>query len=453
MKIIFWYQWMKLNQKGFTERRLCIIIRYTFIYALSADGIRKKERETVPKKLKLRFLLISWALLLLFLTALCCGISLYLYQSAVNRTESALRKAVETQTLSDPAIGMAGLRLDENGNIRSSEQSHLNLSDETLKSLTSKMNIKGDQGIGQISIDGKRYRYLLLMSGGGAWAAVAECTQEQALVKTLRRNTVFFILLGMVLLMPVCALLASWFSKPIETAWEKQNDFVSDATHELKTPLTVIAANTEAVLSNPEAPVETQEKFLDSIKDETARMSGLVGDLLFLAKVDAGEIHLDSEPLDISERIEGLCMEREPDFFETGCDFDYEMTPGLTYTGDWKRIRQMMQALLDNAQMYTPKGGAIRVVVNHDRKQNLRIVVSNSGNPIPEHELEKIFDRFYRLDPSRARETGGYGLGLCVARSIAVLHGGSLTAQSSSGVNVFTAILGDLPVQGDSPGK
>ncbi len=401
----------------------------------------------MPKKLRLRFLLISWGLLLLFLTALCCGISLYLYQSAVNDTEAALRKAVETETLTDETRGMAGLRLNENGTILRAEQTHLSLSEETLREIVKQMNIKDEQGIGQVNLGGKRYRYLVILQGGGAWAAVAECSQEQALVKTLRRNTVIYIVLGMLLLMPVCAMLASWVSRPIETAWEKQNDFVSDATHELKTPLTVIAANTEAVLSNPEAPIGTQERFLDSIKDETARMAGLVGDLLFLAKVDAGEIRLDLEQLDITELLEGLCMERESEIFEAGCDFDYEMTPELTCKGDRKRITQMMNALLDNAQMYTPQGGSIRMVVNHDRKQQIRIVLSNSGNPIPEQDLGKIFERFYRVDPSRARETGGYGLGLCVARSIAVLHGGSLTAACSNGINVFTAILGEPPEQ------
>jgi len=396
----------------------------------------------MPKKLRLRFLLISWGLLLLFLTALCCGISVYLYESAVNETEAALRKAVETETLTDETRGMAGLRLDRNGNIIQSEQSHLSLSEDTLHEIVLQMNIKDEQGIGQVTRGGTRYRYLVILHGGGAWAAIAECTQEQALVKTLRRNTIVYIVLGMLLLMPVCALLARWFSKPIETAWEKQNDFVSDATHELKTPLTVIAANTEAVLANPEAPIETQERFLDSIRDETTRMAGLVGDLLFLAKIDAGEIHLDLEDFDISEMLEGMCMERESEMFEAGCELDYELTPGLICNGDRKRIAQMMKALLDNAQMFTPEGGSVRMVVNRNRKQQIRIVLSNSGNPIPEQELDKIFERFYRVDPSRARETGGYGLGLCVARSIAVLHGGSLTAACTNGINVFTAILG-----------
>ncbi len=124
--------------------------------------------------------------------------------------------------------------------------------------------------------------------------------------------------------------------------------------------------------------------------------------------------------------------------------FDYEMTPGIRYIGDARLIRRMVDVLLDNAEKYTPEGGSIRMVVNRDRKLRLRIVVSNSGDTIPPEALQKIFDRFYRVDPARARDTGGYGLGLCVAKSIAELHGGTITASSENGINVFTVILGEL---------
>lgn len=407
----------------------------------------------MQRKLRLRFILISWALLLLLLAALCSGISLYLYQAEIGETERALQKAIESQTLTDETRGMAALEIDENGKIRKYEQSHLGLTGETMEAIAKEIGIRDVQKIKELEVCGRRYRSLAIPRRGGVYAVVAECTQEESMAKRLRRNTIFFTLLGMVLLTPVSILLAMWVSKPIKTAFDKQNDFVSDATHELKTPLTVIAANTEAVLSNPDAPIETQEKFLDSIKDETQRMSGLVGDLLFLAKIDAGEIHLDREDLNISDLIEGLCMERETDIFEAGRDFDYDMTPEMKYNGDWKRIRQMIEALLDNAQMYTPVGGKIRVVANHDRKQQLRIVISNSGEPISEEDLTKIFDRFYRADPSRARETGGYGLGLCVAKSIAELHNGTITAESANGINVFTVILGNGETEGQAKNK
>ena len=140
-------------------------------------------------------------------------------------------------------------------------------------------------------------------------------------------------------------------------------------------------------------------------------------------------------------------MERESDIFEAGIQFDYELTPELHYRGDRRLILKMTDALFDNAVKYTPEGGNIRMIVNRDRKLQLRIVLTNSGQPIPQDDLEKIFERFYRVDPSRARETGGYGLGLCVAKSIAELHGGSITARSENGINVFTVILGEIPEQ------
>lgn len=398
----------------------------------------------MQNKLRVRFFIISWILLLMLLIALCTGVSVYMYQSAADETIAALRKAAETQVVADETRGMVGFRLDENGRIEKAWQSHMSLTDETLAALAAGIEVIGERSSGELEQDGMRYRYLSILQGGGAWTVIVECSQEQALMKTLLRNSVIFSLIGAVLLLPVCLLLTRWVSKPIEIAWEKQNDFVSDATHELKTPLTVIATNTEAVMSNPDATIESQERWLGSIRGETERMAGLVGDLLFLAKIDANEIHPDPEELEISELLEEMCMSRESDIFEGGQMFDYALTAGLRYCGDRKLIIKMMEALLDNAQKYTPQGGSIRMVVNRDRKLRLRIVLSNSGETIPPEALPKIFDRFYRLDPSRTRGTGGHGLGLCVARSIAELHNGELTARSENGINVFTAILGDI---------
>ncbi len=399
------------------------------------------------RKLRLRFFIISWILLVLFLAALSAGISIFLYQSAADKTAAALHSAAESRTLDDDTRGMIAFRLNEHGEISETEQSHLNLSEETLEKLAAGIEMKGEQNEGTLELDGMEYRYLSVLRGGGAWAVIAECSQETSLKKTLLRNSVIFILIGALLLIPACLLLTKWVSRPIETAWEKQNDFVSDATHELKTPLTVIAANTEAVMSNPDATIGSQEKWLGSIQGETKRMAGLVGDLLFLAKIDANEIHPDAEDLEISDLLEEMCMERESDIFEAGIQFDYELTPDLHYRGDRRLILKMTDALFDNAVKYTPEGGNIRMIVNRDRKLQLRIVLTNSGQPIPQDDLEKIFERFYRVDPSRARETGGYGLGLCVAKSIAELHGGSITARSENGINVFTVILGEIPEQ------
>ena len=407
----------------------------------------------MQKRLRVRFLLICWGLLTVFLIAIGIGIGMYLNRSAVRGTEEALKKAAESGELTDDTRGMALLHVNGHGEITQAQQTHLALSEETLSAIVRQISPEEDETLSVTEFGNARYRYIYVRRGGGAVIYLAECTLEQNQSRTLRIAVPLFILLGTLLLLPVSMLLSHWTSKPIEAAWDKQSDFVSDATHELKTPLSVIAADTEAVLSNPGATIESQERWLESIQGETGRMADLVANLLFLAKIDAGEIKLDSAEFPISEQIEGACMEREGRIFESGRMLEYELTPDLKYRGDSKRIMQMIGELLDNAEQYTPAGGEIRVVVNRDRRQHIRVVITNTGTPLSPEECEKVFDRFYRADPSRSRETGGYGLGLCVARSIAELHGGTVSAAGGNGVNVFTVLLGEAAEPETQPQK
>ena len=173
-------------------------------------------------------------------------------------------------------------------------------------------------------------------------------------------------------------------------------------------------------------------------------MAGLVAKLLFLAKIDAGEIHLECSDFRVSEEIEGMCMDRESRMFEAGRTLEYDEIQEASYFGDRQRIRQMMDELLDNAELYTPAGGTVRITLEQNKKQHISITVSNTGKQLTEEQLSSLFDRFYRADPSRSRETGGYGLGLCVAKSIAVLHGGDITVDSKNGVTTFTVQLGTV---------
>ncbi len=408
----------------------------------------------MQKNLRIRFLILSWGLLMILLSALCGGIALYLYHTEVQKSEDTLKAGIEEFMTENPAHeytqsgkGLLLAAYSGNGRLYARRAWHMSMSQHNLDLIVDECEDGNETGSGRIEFAeiGYRYQYVRqdINPEGQILLAVTDCTQEERVKYTIRHNILWFLILGGLLLIPVSILLSQWASRPIEEAWEKQNDFVSDATHELKTPLATIAADTEAVLSNPEATVESQSKWLGSIQGETSRMAGLISGLLFLAKIDAGEIKLTLKEEEISERMEELCMEWEPTIYEADRRFDYEMTGGLLYKCDWSRIRQMVDEIVDNAVKYSKKGGRIRLVMNRDRKQHLRIVVSNEGDPIDEKDLENIFDRFYRIDQSRARITGGYGLGLCVARCIAELHGGSITAESYGGINVFTVLLGE----------
>lgn len=403
----------------------------------------------MEKKLRLRFLLITWGLLLLLFATLCTGVWAY-YQSGNDDSATALQQVIaqfdtakSADELFEPTLGMAAIRAAEDGTVTELRLGRLALSDETADKIVAALKESPSDRMDTVTVDGMTFHYILRVTATGErQIAIAE-SGGGSLWQSFRRYIILFIALAAVLSFAVSVMLSHIMTKPIVDAWQKQNDFVSDATHELKTPLTVIGTNTDAVLSNPEATVSSQSKWLGSISGETKRMSGLVADLLFMAKVDAGEIKLDLQPLRISDEMEGLCMEWESEFFERGEQFAYAITENMVYHGDWAKIRRMTEVLLDNALRYTSKGGSVHLVMNRTSKMQLQIIVSNTGEALTPEQQKKIFDRFYRVDASRTRESGGYGLGLCIASAIAQLHNGEMRVSSEGGINAFTAILGD----------
>ncbi len=402
----------------------------------------------MEKRLRLRFLLITWGLLLLLFGTLCVGVWAY-YQTHSDDSAAALQQVItrfdtadSAGELFEPTIGMAAIRANAEGTVTELRLGRLALSDETADKIVAAVKASPHDRVDTVTIDEMKFHYVLKVTNTGE-RQIAIAEEGNTLWHSFRRYILLFIMLAAVLSFAVSMMLSHIMTKPIADAWQKQKDFVSDATHELKTPLTVIGTNTDAVLSNPEATVSSQSKWLGSISGETRHMSGLVADLLFMAKVDAGEIKLDLQPVRISEEMEGLCMEWESEFFEKERQFEYAVTENMVYHGDWQKIRRMTEVLLDNAMRYTPKGGNVRLVMNRTSKMQLQIIVSNTGDVLTAEQQKKIFDRFYRVDASRARESGGYGLGLCIASAIAQLHNGHISVTSDGGINAFTTILGD----------
>ncbi len=226
--------------------------------------------------------------------------------------------------------------------------------------------------------------------------------------------------------------LSSLALKPAAAAWEQQRRFVADASHELKTPLTVILTNTGILLSHPEDPIARQQKWVEYIRDEAQRMRGLVEDLLFLAKSDAGKASDGPPaPVDLSELVWGALLPFEAVAFEQGVALDSDVAPGLSVTGRADQLRRLVNILLDNAVKYAGPGGEAVLTLARGEKGGVRLEVRNTGPAIPPEHLEHLFERFYRADDSRARASGGYGLGLAIARSIVEGHHGSITVTST----------------------
>ena len=230
-------------------------------------------------------------------------------------------------------------------------------------------------------------------------------------------------------------------TRPVEKAWEQQRQFVADASHELKTPLTVILANSGILLSHREDSVGTQAKWIEYIQEEARRMKGLVEDMLFLAKSDAARLPSARLTVDMSELTEGCLLPFESVAFEAGVTLESDIRPGLCGSGDEGQLHRLVYILLDNACKYAGAGGTVAVVLSR-AADRLKLTVRNTGPAIPPEHLEHLFERFYRSDSARTREAGGYGLGLAIARAIVQSHRGQISVASSEAEGtVFTVLL------------
>jgi signal transduction histidine kinase len=224
---------------------------------------------------------------------------------------------------------------------------------------------------------------------------------------------------------------ANWAVNPVKRAVEKQNRFVADASHELKTPLTVVLANAELLSASPEATVAEKQKQIDHIKSEAGNMSMLVHDMLTLAKSDfSKKKKIKYSPVNASEILNSVVLAFEAPVFESGKKLKSEIADSLYIGGDEKALERLFYILLDNAVKYSNEGGDIDVFL-YEAAGKVNLTVRNSGLPIPKEHLTHIFDRFYRPDDARARRYGGFGLGLSIAKDTVEKHGGKISVESS----------------------
>lgn len=298
-----------------------------------------------------------------------------------------------------------------------------------------------DENEGNISSGGVSYRYKLRDTDSGKIIVLLDRTDE---ISTLRRLlfillAIFVLSLAVIFLLSL--LLSKWAVIPIEDAWNRQRVFFSNASHELKTPLTVISANLDVITSNPNDTVAGQEKWFGYIRCEAEKMSCLINEMLYLSR----EERTDNPPVmaefDLSEAAEGVCLAMEALAFERGKVINSDIDSGIRVNGDREGLVRMINILIDNAVSHSSEHSDINVSLKKSRKNKVKLSVSNKGTPIPPEELERIFDRYYRTDASRSSSTGGFGLGLAIAKTIAEKHSGSITAESDENRTAFTVTL------------
>ena len=239
-----------------------------------------------------------------------------------------------------------------------------------------------------------------------------------------------FLLAGL-LVFGLSFFLARMSLRPVEHAFSEQQRFVQDASHELKTPLTVILANLSILKSHPTATIRKEALWIQNTETEAKRMQELTERLLFLAKADAKKLPPRSEVLSLSTLVESTALPFTALAFERKLSLALDIAPALSVSGDAQTLAQLLAILLDNALKYAAPGTEVTVRLCRQKKHAL-LSVHNNGELIPADALPRLFDRFFRVDKSRARAAGGYGLGLSIAKTIANAHGGYIRAESTA---------------------
>lgn len=256
---------------------------------------------------------------------------------------------------------------------------------------------------------------------------------------TSRYNTFHWLLIVLIGLVLVFVLLAYSISRymsrkamvPAVESYTKQQQFLADASHELRTPLSVLLSSINALeLEDGVGKQPFASATLDQMKEEVKRMAAMVSDLLLLARTDANELVFTKHMLDFKPLAEKTIQSMSLLAEQKKIGITLQSPPQAFISGDPERLRQVLYILLDNAIKYSPADSTVHVELSYSgpqRKRMLRLLVKDAGAGIAERDAERIFDRFYRADSSRHRQSSGHGLGLAIAKSIVTSHGGKIS--------------------------
>ena len=329
------------------------------------------------------------------------------------------------------------VQLDAQGGIVDTSLRNLSITQEDIRTA---VDAALDSGRTEGVLTRLRLRFRMEKTADGLRIAFVDRAQDWSTLRTLGLSCLAGFALAMAALLCVSLYLSRWALRPVQAAWDQQRQFIADASHELKTPLTVILANTGILLSNPDQTVDAQRRWVENTRDEGLRMKKLVDDLLFLARADAGRMQPVRTPISLSDAVWSAVLPFESVAYEKGITLDADVQPDLTAPTDEAQLRQAVSILMDNACKYAPAGGSVCVVLRKSQNRPL-LTVRNTGTAIPPEALPHLFERFYRADASRAHDAGGYGLGLSILYTIARANGWKLSVESTEASGTTFSIL------------
>lgn len=407
------------------------------------------------KRLQWKFVLINMLLITIVLVITFAAVYITTQQRLLRESMSVLERTImEDDRHAPPPDEMRGpeknpgfmpiptfrVSLDDELNMVRTQGSLFDLSDEDAISKIVDICLvsKADTGV----ISSASLRYLKQNTNRGMKIAFVDRSMEINTLTSLIKTSLLVGAGSLLAFFLISLFLGKWALRPVEKAWQQQKQFVADASHELRTPLTVIRANADIVLAHGQETVMEQAQWMENIQAEAKWMTSLVNNLLFLARTDEIKSNVIMSSINLSDIVWGSVLPFEPLAFELDKTLQTDIEPNLYINGDENQIKQLLSILLDNACKHSGHRGTILVKLSANGEHRIVLSVNNTGSYIPPGQQGQIFERFFRLDESRSREHGGYGLGLAIARSIIRMHNGKISVQSTAETGTtFTVIL------------
>lgn len=399
------------------------------------------------KKLHRQFVVVTVLLVGLILVGVM-GVSLYsTYRSQEQMVDDALERILhnvnDASASGSAAVNLgkdnprpnmltAAVKVEADGTITGYTTTIAELSEDQLGDTIAEV-LQSGAADGTIADEHITWRSTSNADGTTTIALVETSIMDESFSRQLV-STISIVIVALLILLFISWYLTKWMLKPVEEAWQAQKRFVADASHELKTPLAVILANSQILQADQDVPDDTR-RWIDSTADEAQQMSALVNDLLTLARADentaSGLGSMPKERLDFSDIVDNIALEFDAVAFERGCMLDSEIEPAIMVQGDTQTLKRLAKILVDNATKYAPSGSTVTLRLVRDQGHAV-LSVNNLGTPIDPEDLPHLFERFYRSDKARTRETGGFGLGLAIAQSITESHGGTIAVTSDA---------------------
>lgn len=283
-------------------------------------------------------------------------------------------------------------------------------------------------------LDSHDLRYLKSVSPKGVVIVFSDTTTESATLEHLFYSCLVVFFAASIIFLCISILLSHWVIRPVAIAWDQQRQFIADASHELKTPLSVIMANAE-LMQNEDTKEADRITYSRNILGVTYQMRSLVENMLEMARVDNGTLKINFTAVDFSQLVSDAVLSFQLLYEEKGMGLCCAVPNNITIQGSEQHLYQVMDVLLDNALKYSTPGSLVHVDLVCTGR-NCLLSVSSPGEPLSKEDLKNIFKRFYRADKARAMN-GSYGLGLAIAEAIVEAHKGKIWAESHGEYNTF----------------